>query len=364
MNDREQLAQKLQNTDLKTSSALIGFDGFVDEVIHIVDQRKDSEHYNRICYMKDFGNRISKAAGLNMNIEMMPVSHKLGGNGAILANSLLQLEIPVTYIGALGKNMIHPVFQDFEKRANVISISDPGYTDAIEFYDGKIISSKLENLKEINWNTLKDHVSPKEMALLMDKSDILGFENWSLLVNVTGIWKGILEEVIPLMKLSKEKTIFFDLADPAKRTASDILDALDCIIQYQKYFSVILGVNRKEAVQLAKLLGNDDESLGLCQLAEYLRTGMGISAVVVHSIREAGAAGAEGTFLAKGIYCEKPAIQTGAGDHFNAGFLLGMMLKFNLPDSLLLGIANSGFYVRNAYSPTREQLRRFLLDWE
>lgn len=100
--------------------------------------------------------------------------------------------------------------------------------------------------------------------------------------------------------------------------------------------------------------------MGLCALAEYLQTGMELSAVVIHSARQACAAARNGTFLEKVSYCEKPVIQTGAGDHFNAGFLLGVLLHLDLPECLRLGIANSGFYIRNACSPTREQLCRFL----
>lgn len=157
--------QKLQRTDTDIPSALIGFDGFVDEVVHVVGRRTDSAHYQRLCYMKEYRNKINEAAGLNMNIEMVPISRKLGGNGPILANSLLQLGVPVTYIGALGKNTIHPVFRELKEKADVISVCKPGYTDAIEFYDGKIISSKLENLKDVNWDVLKGLISPEKLAL-------------------------------------------------------------------------------------------------------------------------------------------------------------------------------------------------------
>jgi len=51
---------------------------------------------------------------------------------------------------------------------------------------------------------------------------------------------------------------------------------------------------------------------------------------------------------------------TGAGDHFNAGFVVGRLLGLGVAHSLQLAVAASGFYVRHAVSPNREQLVRFL----
>jgi hypothetical protein len=313
--------------------------------------------------MKDYGEKIIEAAGLSMNIEMLPISQKLGGNGTILANSLLQMGVRTNYIGALGKAEIHSVFSEFHKYSNVISISDPGYTDAIEFYDGKIISSKLDNLKEVNWDSLKKHISLEQLAFCLDQSNAIGFENWSLLVNVTSIWKGILKEVVPLMYPNKQKTIFFDLADPAKRMDSDIMEALHCISEYQQYFSVTLGVNKKEAIQLANLLGANKQNMTLQELSIYLKEKLKISVVMVHSAQQSCAVGKGGAILIEGPYCEQPKIKTGAGDHFNAGFLYGQMMEFNLLECLILGTANSGCYIRNAESPTIKQLINFLYEW-
>ncbi|MCL2222014.1 MAG: hypothetical protein FWC20_03730, partial [Oscillospiraceae bacterium] len=43
---------------------VIGMDGFVDEIIHVVDKRQNLDQYTRIPTLDAFGNRISCAAGL------------------------------------------------------------------------------------------------------------------------------------------------------------------------------------------------------------------------------------------------------------------------------------------------------------
>jgi sugar/nucleoside kinase (ribokinase family) len=59
-------------------------------------------------------------------------------------------------------------------------------------------------------------------------------------------------------------------------------------------------------------------------------------------------------------FTDNPQISTGAGDHFNAGFCLGRLLGGDLNVNIQLGVATSGYYVREARSPTLEQLIGFL----
>jgi len=53
----------------------------------------------------------------------------------------------ITYVGAMGKDGIHPVFRTLAEKMEIVSLCEPAFTDAIEFLDGKIISSKLESFK-------------------------------------------------------------------------------------------------------------------------------------------------------------------------------------------------------------------------
>lgn len=358
------LAKRMESADPAGINAVIGFDGFVDEVIHVVDKRMDENTYERVKYLADYGQKIIDAAGLSLNIEMVPVDRKLGGNGAILANSLIEHGMKVVYIGALGRERIYDVFQKMGEKAEIISLGEPGFTDAIEFYDGKIISSKLETLKEINWDNLKRKVPPEKLAHMFDTSDLIGFENWTLIVNATSIWQGIFEEVLPLMKAGRRKKMFIDLADPEKRSKKDLMDALKWLKRYQEVFEVILGLNEKESYEIVSLFGKSKEDLReVTDVCTFLRKELGVATVVIHPVKQAAACGEEGTFLVDGPYCKEPKLTTGAGDNFNAGFVLGQMSGFSLEDSLLMGTANSGFYVRNARSCDYRELIQFILDW-
>src|SRR5262249_9152596 len=104
-------------------------------------------------------------------------------------------------------------------------------------------------------------------------------------------------------------------------------------------------------------LENPEESLE--QLARSIRAELNLGCVVIHPRRSAAAATETETARFDGPFVNKPKISTGAGDHFHAGFSLGRVLRFNLRESLCLGVATSGYYVRTAKSPTAAELVEF-----
>ncbi len=139
---------------LPSMKAVVGLDGFVDEIIAVVDKRQGFESYDAIKTIKDFGEKICEASGQSANYELIVKHMKLGGNGPIMANALASFGMAVTYLGNLGYPDIHPVFHEFAKKAHVISIGEPGHTDALEFADGKLMFGKLTPLNEVNWDNL------------------------------------------------------------------------------------------------------------------------------------------------------------------------------------------------------------------
>src|SRR4051812_36867493 len=122
---REQCASELSARlgDAARLSAFVGLDGFVDEIIHAVDKRFDSQNFMRLPTIASMAERVAGAAGKSTNIEMVTQRTKLGGNGPIMANALASLGLQVTYVGALGYPNRHPVFEAFAKRADVHSIA-------------------------------------------------------------------------------------------------------------------------------------------------------------------------------------------------------------------------------------------------
>src|SRR5207247_10122777 len=69
-------------------TAFVGLDGFVDEILHVVDKRESAEKYTRLPTIRQFSERLGAAAGRSTNVELVSQLTKLGGNGPIMANAL------------------------------------------------------------------------------------------------------------------------------------------------------------------------------------------------------------------------------------------------------------------------------------
>ena len=347
---------------LKQTKAMVGLDGFVDEIIAVVEKRTEGGGYDRVPTIGRLAEKIQGAVGQSSNYELVVTQMKLGGNGPIMADALAAAGIDVTYVGNLGYPNIHPVFKEFSTRARVISIGEPGHTDALEFEDGKLMLGKLTPLDDVNWDNLLNRVGHDQLATLIRQSKLVGMVNWTMLPHMSRIWAKLLDEVIPNIE-RHERKLFVDLADPEKRTHDDILDALRLLTRFQDQVDVILGLNLKESVEIASVLGlpgqaKPEESIESTACA--IREKLGVHCVVIHPRRGAAAAieGESATF--KGPFVERPKISTGAGDHFNAGFCLGRIIGLSLVESLCSGVGTSGYYVREAKSPTAAELSSFI----
>src|SRR3974390_32738 len=180
---REQCATKLLASNRKAAElkAFVGLDGFVDEILHVVDKRESADKYLRLPTISQLAERLAGAAGRSTNVELVSQLNKLGGNGPIMANALASFGLKVTYLGILGYPNLHPVFADFAKRAEVHSIAEPGYTDALEFEDGKIMLGKHQSLKQMNWENIKSRYGLDKFASKFSGADLVGFVNWSML---------------------------------------------------------------------------------------------------------------------------------------------------------------------------------------
>ena len=349
---------------------LVGFDGFVDSIIAVVDKRQDVENYSAIPTIADFGARISAKAGQSSNYEMVTKLEKLGGNGPIMANALCQGGADVTYIGALGHPAMHPVFVDFGTRARVYSVAEPGFTDALEFDDGKLMLGKYTSISGLDRAAVEDAMGADVFAQVVRESRLIGATNWTMLNHIESVWEAIGEVLEATPGGSPRPYLFVDFADPAKRTEEDLRGVLTLLGRLQAQADVVLGLNLSEAGQVGKVLAlslptdPEDAEASIELTAAAIRAALNITACVVHPRRGAAAAmlGANGkvqTAAFAGPFVEKPKLSTGAGDNFNGGFCLGLLAGLDVVQCLCTGVGVSGFYVRNARSPQLDELADF-----
>jgi len=364
---RAECAAALAGASPRTAGlkAFLGLDGFVDEILHVVNKRESAIKYDRVPTISKYAERLAAAAGKSTNIELVSQLIKLGGNGPIMANALASFGMKVTYLGNLGYPNLHKVFEDFTRRAQVHSIAEPGYTDALEFEDGKIMQGKHQSLSEVTWENIKARYGLDRFTQQIDEAQFVGFVNWTMLTAMNEIWVAVQNEVCPRLNGARRR-LFVDLADPEKRTDADIARALQLLSSFEKSFRVILGLNQKESSEIGRNLGLPIDNYtpeALLALAEAIRSKLGLDTVVIHPTSLAVASSEGDRAIVEGAFTKQPLITTGAGDHFNAGFCLGKLLGFDNASSLLTGVTTSGFYVRTARSPSVHDLENMMQNW-
>jgi sugar/nucleoside kinase (ribokinase family) len=363
MNNRTEIiktAEMIEQTE-KETSILCGFDGFVDEICHVVDKRQDIDSYTRIKTISDYAERIGRASKQSTNIELITKQMRMGGNGPLLAAGMLNLGSTVFYIGALGKTKVHPIFSEFtQKTDQFISISDPGNTIALEFYDGKLMMGKMEQLKEVSWNNLAKQLSEAELKNILKQADLVAVTNWTMLANLPSILS-VLKKMIEKMDKKERPVFFFDLADPNKRSAADIAGILEFLSDLQFHTSVVLGMNNQESIAISDVLNISEANIP--ERAGRIRSRLNLGGIVIHPINGAALATKNGIWWQGGPYTETPKSTTGAGDKFNAGLCYAWQNGLSEQQCLIVATGMSGYYVRYGSTPSKKGLVKFLHNW-
>ncbi|HVS70079.1 MAG TPA: PfkB family carbohydrate kinase [Phycisphaerae bacterium] len=356
-------AGKLVAAKPVSHTAVLGFDGFVDDIIDVVDKRQAFDSYERLLTIPQFAAKVSAAAGQSSNMELVIKQQKLGGNGPIMANALAAIGFATTYIGTTGYPSTHPVFAELARQATLLPLAEPAHTSALEFSDGKIMLGNLAPLAEVTWDRLVSRVGEERLRGLFDAADVVGTVNWTMLPHLTAIWQHLLSDILPRLS-KKPRLIFVDLADPEKRMRADLRAALEVLAEINLQAPVTLGLNLSEAMQVAEACGcsceGDATLADLAAVAGRVREALHLGTVVIHPRSGAAAATAEESAHFEGPFVESPKISTGAGDHFNAGFAAARLLGLTLGESLAMATATSGYYVRTAVTPRQGALAEFL----
>lgn len=339
--------------NLESCRAVLGFDGYIDELFRVVEKGDSRSGYSFYKDIPSFATRIGAAAGKSADLEIVSTDIKLGGNAPIMANALAALGIDTACMGAMGYPEIHPVFAEMAERLQCISVCQPAYTSALEFTDGKVMLANVKPLEKLNWEGLKTILGIDFLREQFAAADLIALVNWSGVVGAEDMWEGILEEVLPETG-KKERSFFFDLADPSKKSKEEICAVMELMSKFSAFGSVVLGLNENEALKVYAAL--EKETTDLVKIAQYLRTRLGICAVVLHPIDRCVVAAKDGVFTKFGTVVENPRISTGGGDNFNAGFCLGRLLGMPLGECAVLGMRTSGWYVAHGYSPSLGQL--------
>ena len=136
---------------------------------------------------------------------------------------------------------------------------------------------------------------------------------------------------------------------------------MQVIRSFEQFGRSILGLNVSEAQQVLQTIG---ESFGLNETegemqnaAKLLRRALGIAVVFIHGIKISAAATAKDSAATGGYFVANPKLSTGAGDHYNAGFLAAYLCDCAVDFAINFASATAAFYVKMARSPKIEDVK-------
>ncbi|TVQ63357.1 MAG: hypothetical protein EA379_04105 [Phycisphaerales bacterium] len=343
-----------------------GFDAMVDTIARAVDVRRSPEDYAPMERIEQLGARIGGAAGKSINVEIAVERVKVGGNGAIMGEAMARLGTRVTFLGNIGAHdgadaPAHEVFRAFAAACErVVSLGEPGLTDALEFADGKVMLGKTAALGRITWDRVLERCGGAAgVGGVLDGAAVLAPLSWTMVPGLDAIWDG-LRAALAALAPERRPRVMIDLADPAKRPPQDLRAALERVRAIDAVAPVTLGLNLSESAHVARALGAPAPT-SLAEAAMSVREALGVACVATHSREAAACATREGDAAAiDGWFTPTPRVSTGAGDHFNAGYALAWGLGLGAAERLACACAVSGWYVRRGEGPSAQELGAFL----
>lgn len=359
------IAQRLRawNAQAEPLHVVAGFDGFVDEMLTIVGERHGPGAWTALPSMADLGRILVAASGRNGLREIVVQATDAGGCSVNLGDGLATLGVHVHHFGTTGSPQ-HPAFADFAAKCASCTPWGTVYGRALclEFADGKFFLAAVDQLSELTPEVVTTHLADGVYAAACAQGGLIVLNNWSLYPHMTAIWRLLGEQVFA--RLSHRPWCFIDLVDPSAWSVGDVQAMLAAVAALEGPVRVAFGVNLTEAAVLARILDLAPPGADLAATASALRARIGVSEVVLHN-RSGNAVAWDGGAMAvaAGPHCAAPVKSTGAGDRFNAGYGLGLLLGLEPAQRLDLGSAVAGVFLRQGRSATQAELLAFLDAW-
>lgn len=312
-----------------------GFDGFADRIVRPI-RRIEGETLQYFDTIADFGAYLQARQGKSCSVELDVQTRKIGGNCPIYSAALGACGVPVDAVGMFAGGP----FEAMPRACTLHSYAEVGTSDCLEFRDGKVMLAGRCTMAGDPFETVARAVP--ELPSLFGRADLAAFLNWSELDYAPALWEAVQARVFAALPPDKGKTVFFDLCDHSRKTAAAVEDVLRLIGRFSETRRTVLSLNENECLLLAP---HADGAEGLPGIALAVSRKYGIDEIVVHTLRDSCALANGAWHACPTIFCEHPLLSTGAGDNFNAGYCLGLLLTDDADTRLALANLAASHYI-------------------
>lgn len=365
--------QKIQFPNQISKKVLLGFDGYIDNLLSIIKVRRSPTDFDIMQTMKDWANRISEAAGSSASIERVLKKQAVGGftcNVGKALSTLCGCSGNIQLVGAYGYPDRIPIFADFlekQKKCILHSIGDPGVTDAYEFSDGKIMMVNFGSIHKIDWKYVLDHIPREDLIALFNENNLYGVGYWASTPHGSDIYHGFQTDILPNLPNSiKNQYLILDLSDLKKRAMDDFQQLKQLFQGFENYIKVALLMNDKELTTLHAFIMNNKQDIQwndmsklsisegidiFLKMTKEVQEHYNLSAVICHTPHFSTIGTPKQLECVLNTFQPSPKFTTSAGDHFTAGVAYGILLDLPLELLPLLGNMNTSNFVMNGVSP-------------
>ena len=339
-----------------------GFDGYIDRVRIMVESRTGPNDFQRMRSLATLEQRIGESVALNnsCSIEWEERDQRAGGHTSHLGRAFATLGFDPTVVGTYGTPP-EAIFEQELTGCSLVSIGSPSYSDAVEFNDGKFMINEIGSMETLDWETLHNHVDLSSLIKIIDGADALSTGYWSTMPFLSSIWDGLRTDIWPSLS-NPPKMVFVDPADVRRMSDKRIKRGLRPLKQLNNRIQVTVSANRRETGVLASLSGDDGNDFKT--VAQQAKDVLEVSRYLAHTVDRSILVTDDITTVAQTPRVAEPELTASAGDHFNAGFILGDILGLSDTASLMLGNVVANWFVRHGRPPEYDELLDFLDEFE
>ena len=335
---------------------VFGFDGMIDAVQEMVDTRHGPESYTPIRTLDSLADRFRDSADENSSlaVEWVRNGTRTGGHTSHLARFFGGIGYDPAMIGTFGRP-IRDVFAEEFGAYEMASLGEPGETHAVEFDDGKCMFIEPGSYLRFDWETVVETIPLDELAAHVDGTELLGIGYWTVMPRLPSVLSGLREDLWPRLSDPPER-ILFDPGDIRQLTAEQVERGIGPLEGLAAVADFTLSANRVETLALADRLTTAEPDRSFAEAAAVVYDNLDVTRFVGHNVDFSLALSEAGTARVDVPKVPDPALTTSAGDHFNAGFALGLLHGLDDGAALTLGNAVANRFVRTGSPPSFEEI--------
>lgn len=332
---------------------VFGFDGYLDTVRELSEER--STGTERITSLEVVGNRILEAADADSSLSFgwQTTGKRAGGHVCHLSRAYEKLGYEPTLVGTLG-DPIRPFIEERFGHLELHSLGETGTTDAVEFNDGKLMFSEAGEIDSLDWEHLMNTVGRETLADAIDGTRLLGIGYWAMIPGLPSILDGLRERVWPTLSDPPEHVIV-DPADVRRLSPDDLEAIVSASGRFATVADLTVSANRVETKAITEAVCGQADADQVENTRRVFDT-LDVDRVVSHGVEQSCCVSAAGTSTVAVEPLSEPALTTSAGDHFTAGFSLGLSEGVSESAALVVGNAYARRFVETGQTPDFEEL--------